>query len=43
MKKEAYTDSNVEAVGKRLKQLAKHWCLEEPEVVKSLLLKKAAA
>jgi hypothetical protein len=40
MKKEAYANSTIEAIRKRLQYLAKHCLLEHPEVVKGFVAEK---
>jgi len=40
MKKEAYAESTIGAVGKRLKHLQKHCNLDNPEVVKGFIAQK---
>jgi hypothetical protein len=40
MKKEAYADSTIRAVGKRLTYLAKYCLLDKPEVVKGFVAQK---
>jgi integrase len=40
MQKEAYADSTMQAVNKRLKALSKHCSLENPEIVKSFVAQK---
>ena len=40
MKKEAYANSTISAVGKRLRYLAKNCLLDQPEIVKGFIAEK---